>query len=202
MSFDCFIRFVALPGLLLSYAAGFFMLTDYSTRPAIASPIHPSGAIRSVLEEFHSDPDTVSILLFYHPQCPCTVAAIRSLQRAVPLLKSPVSVYAFAFYPLSEAESWIESDGTDLLRQIEGAKVVADPDGETAKLIGITTSGHCLVFEDERGIVFSGGINPLRSHEGDCPSLAQLIHCVNDASEPYTSWPIFGCTLANSQRLQ
>ncbi|OYP33164.1 hypothetical protein [Rhodopirellula sp. MGV] len=195
---DRLIRFVALPSLLASYLAGVIQLTDYSSRPSAVATNVVWSDVESLVAEVGGDTNVTTILFFYQPGCPCTVASARSLQRACPLLNTPYQIIAFAYLPEDAPADWIDTRTSETLLRISPIKLIDDAQGMIAQSLGITTSGHCLVLAPRRGGIFSGGLTSLRGHEGTGPSLTQFIHSINDASEPLSEWPVFGCSISST----
>ncbi|MCC9601701.1 hypothetical protein LOC67_14170 [Stieleria sp. JC731] len=195
---DRFIRLVALPGLLLSYIVGVVKLTDYASRPATTTYEISREAINEVVARHCSPGNRKCILFFYQPGCPCTVAAARNLQRISPLLDPHPDILAFAYQPDNAPSNWLKKRSTETLNRITSTKVIIDTNGKIAGSLGVKTSGHCIVYSKARGVIFSGGLTPLRGHEGTGPSLTQFTHCINDQDEPFTEWPVFGCSIADN----
>lgn len=177
------------------FSVGLFFLTDYQTRPGAGGEPQLREDLPSDGVFADRDPDSVAVLVFYHPKCPCTRAAMRDLARLTPKLRREVSIYGLAYRPTSESNEWIETDSTRILRDINGARIVSDPDALICRKFGVIVSGHMLVYSERGKLLFSGGITPSRGHEGSCLASDQMLRAIEEGAKPEREWPVFGCAI-------
>ncbi|MEM8735696.1 MAG: RedB, partial [Planctomycetota bacterium] len=185
------------PAIIL---AGVCQLTAYSARPGsvgtVPLTLPPSIVAASTLGELPAEAKT--LLVFYHPRCPCTRSTARNLARFAASFRNAVQIVAFGFQPNNTGSEWMDTDITRQFMSIEGCTVVPDLDAEMARSFDVHTSGHVLLYSHEGNLRFSGGITPSRGHEGESNSASQLVSLINSdelASLTASQWPCFGCRI-------
>ncbi|WP_286766000.1 MULTISPECIES: RedB [Rhodopirellula] len=188
---------IALSMLLLPGLIGMTQLVSYSSQPGKVGQSVPELLPCSLSgEEPFRGADQTTVLIFYHPHCPCTRATIRCMERMIASFASQPNIVAYAFIPSGEVDSWIESETTDKLRSFGNVSIVADHDAKASRQFDVATSGHVLVYNDAR-LSFSGGITPSRGHEGSCDSGAAFLNSINGESNQRVKWPVFGCAIVS-----
>ena len=204
--FDRLPNFISLGTCLLTIAIGSWILTDYSYRPGTQGDIATTlTSIEEVPELWPDDKATNSaqktLLLFYHPHCPCTKSAIRNLERLCVRFAGHAHIVAFGFCPDDEADSWIASGTTSTLKRLE-ARVIVDRNAEQCSAFGVKTSGHFLLYGGNGDLLFSGGITPGRGHEGSTHAASDLLQqVIGGQSNATKHWPVYGCPIATSKAL-
>ncbi len=170
---------------------GLLYMTDYSYRAedtvAVSRPA--DSAVEFGL------PRQNLLLFFYHPKCPCTLAAVEELEKLVATIQDSITIRAFAFCPAGQNRDWIETSATHRLRRIHEAVVVPDYDGEATHRWGITSSGHVLYFNHSETLVFSGGNTRGRGLVGECQPTHELLARIHGLSSELFSWPVYGCPI-------
>jgi hypothetical protein len=130
-----------------------------------------------------------SIIMFVHPECPCTRASLIELEA----LTTRAHDYAITIvFSAPDGEMWSRAS------RIAGAKLVADADGREARRFGAATSGHVVVYERDV-LRFAGGITGSRGHagfNGGRRAVEQIL--AGDAGE--TTRPVFGCAFTEAVR--
>src|SRR5206468_3960171 len=108
-----------------------------------------------------------TLLVFAHPQCPCTRATISELERLAAHCVDRLQIVV-AFLSLPElGEEWTHSALWDSAAAIPGVELRADRDGAIARQFGIDASGQTLLYDAAGRLVFEGGITGSRGHAGD-----------------------------------
>ena len=183
---------------------GSWLLTDYANRPGSQGDVAEQldkeivHAEWTLSQEF--DDSKCTLILFYHPHCPCTKAATRCLERLFTRFSDTPNFIAVAYCPSTERDSWIESSITANLRKKFGqTPIVIDPDGKYCERFGAFTSGHAILYDESGSLIFSGGITPGRGHEGHSSAASDLVAKVNGLSEEVIYWPVYGCTIIDSE---
>ncbi len=132
-------------------------------------------------------PDTATVVLFAHPDCPCTRASLAEL--------AAVADTAQARAVISVVFADHDSGGA---AGVPGAHAVVDHDGDEARRFGARTSGFVVVYDATGARRFAGGITAERGHVGD--NIGR--HAVLDAifARPGESThPVFGCALTDEE---
>ncbi|QEF96608.1 hypothetical protein Mal15_06360 [Stieleria maiorica] len=200
------------PILLMTFVAlfamsaiGFVQLTDYSSRPGKSGQaprrVTDVELCDTSLAGTFPSADVPTLLVFYHPKCPCTAATVRVLERLQPRFRPSLRITAVAYCPGDQDDAWIETRTTTALSKLTTSQVVVDHGGRLCKRFGVYVSGQVLLYDGEGRLSFSGGITPYRGHEGDSPSSLDLLKRINEPHDDLGSWPVFGCSmLSDSER--
>lgn len=146
-----------------------------------------------------------TLVVFLHPQCPCSMATVTELAKVVDHYRAPLKIYA------DIANSYLDSTTKQLkcvgesqpgatrlvkyVSEIPGVQLVPDPDSKIATAFGAETSGYTMLYNQHGKLVFAGGITSSRGHEGDNDSADSLIAALKGESSRATSAPVFGCRL-------
>jgi hypothetical protein len=134
-----------------------------------------------------------SLLLFVHPECPCSRASMEELAR---LMVSPRQLDAVVvFFAPESAPDWKNSDLYASARRIPGVRVVTDPDGSIGRQFGVRTSGQTLLFDTRGALAFNGGITIARGHAGDNEGVDAIAALLRGGAPLHRTTPVFGCSL-------
>lgn len=183
--------FVGLAWLAAS-GLGFFALMRYEARSGTAA--HPPGSWpRSA--EVRFDRARPTLLLFAHPQCPCTRATVGELDRIAARVGDRLNIQVLFLSDPSLGDAWTRSDLWKQAAGIPGVELRADPNGAIARRFGIETSGQVLLYAPDGHLVFQGGITALRGHAGDNAGSEAIEEFVRDGRAPISATPVFGCGL-------
>jgi hypothetical protein len=173
--------------------AGFVILGRETYRPApraiIAStfPASPTLAL---------DPQRYTLLVFVHPQCPCTEATLSNLDRLRTQAGGNLAVTIVFTIPPGAPPGWEKGRLWTAANHLTSVSILRDVNGVEARRFGVTTSGHVLVYTPQGLLLFSGGITPARGQEGDSPGGLAIIHLTKEHSpSDKVEKPVFGCTL-------
>ncbi len=108
-----------------------------------------------------------TLVMFAHPQCPCTRASLAELERIISKSQGTVTPWIVFYKPSHTDDGWERTDLWRTAAAIPGAHVISDPDGAEARHFHVATSGQTLLYDAEGRLLFSGGITAARGHEGD-----------------------------------
>lgn len=183
---------------------GTWILTDYSSRPGMSGDIISElSKIENIagIELSHSL-SAPSLLLFFHPHCPCTSSTVRNLQRLSSRFSVRTQILAIAYCPVGQPDSWTESALTQTLRGIADCVVIVDRGGIECERFGVMTSGHLLLYQASGQLAFSGGITPGRGHEGNCAATTDLLSKINSRTVQLVQWPVYGCQIISDGNSQ
>jgi len=169
---------------------GFVILERYSNSPgrAGAPPHRIAGTVKNRL------------LIFLHPECPCSTATIAELSRLMAERGPELSVTAYVFAPRSMGPLWASGGLYKSVQAIPGVNVKFDADGQFANAYGAYTSGQVLMYSGSGRLQFSGGITASRGHEGDNAGLDAIVGQVDHRLTVLQSTPVFGCALGGGTR--
>jgi hypothetical protein len=173
--------------------AGMLALAHHTSAPGTAAaPPRTTPAIPALSRRSHRP----SLFMFLHPRCPCSSASLNELSRLFAKTHEKMDFTILFVIPPGSPPDWHKSSLWANANSIQGLRVLLDQDGKFATQLGITTSGHCLVYDADDHLVFSGGITSGRGHEGESPgqSMVEGIASQPPADELRECFT-FGCQL-------
>ena len=136
-----------------------------------------------------------SLVVFIHPQCPCSRSSLGELARIIATGRNRVQTTVFFYLPSSSAEDWAHTDLWETAAAIPNVRVLADPDAAAAKRFGARTSGQALLYDANHRLVFSGGITAARGHSGDNDGRDAIVDQLFGRTPRRRTTPVFGCAL-------
>ncbi len=139
--------------------------------------------------------DQPTLVLFAHPQCPCTRATIGELALLMAHCQGRVKTYVLFLKPKDFPVDWEKTDLWDKAAAIPGVTAVTDQNGDEAARFNAYTSGQTMLYSSSGSLLFSGGITVSRGHSGDNPGRSAIISLVNSGHADHTTTPSFGCSL-------
>ena len=142
--------------------------------------------------------DRCTLVLFLHPQCPCSVASLANLDSIVAEARQPLEAYVLFVTPPGKAEGWDHTSLWNLAKRMKGLAVGSDPDATEARRFGAQTSGQTFLFSQTGRLMYSGGITPMRGHSGNCVGTLAILSALAGKSVAHRSSPVFGCALYDS----
>lgn len=139
--------------------------------------------------------DGLTLVMFVHPRCPCTVASVGELRRITGGLSQTPHLHLIVLQPLEHDEHWQNNDLVNQARQLPQADVHWDQGGKIAQLFGAKTSGQVLLFNPQGQCLYRGGITGLRGQEGPSREGDVLYGCIASGRQADHDYPVFGCAL-------
>jgi hypothetical protein len=147
-------------------------------------------------------PGQPTLVLFLHPQCPCSIATVGELERIMARCPAGVTLHAVFVRPEGMSQSWVESDLWRKAAAIPGVKVSQDEGGKVARLFQVGTSGEALVYDANGVLAFHGGITVARGHSGDNAGNDAVLALLRQEAAGEFTTPVFGCALRNDDDCQ
>ena len=179
----------------LAIGVGFAIVTDYSVRPSQPAQVLPHLPAETLSEAQKKRP---TLLLFAHPQCPCTRASIAELARLLAHHRGQVNVQVLFYHPLTQPREWVEAELWQQAKKLPN--VVVSTVGELdLRRFGVSTSGQSLLYDAAGKFVFSGGITSARGHEGDNTGRSAISTYLQTGEIPTAQTPVFGCALTEAE---
>jgi hypothetical protein len=184
---------------VLAAVAGFWVLAvaigalaglKYAGTPGrLAAP--PDEWPANVLTRSSSAKQT--LLIFLHPECPCSHATVEELARLM-AMRGGLEALVIFFDP-SGVPEWRRSDLHDSARRIPGVQVIQDRDGFIGQHFGARTSGQVLLYDSRGLLLFNGGITATRGHIGPNDGFDAIVAVVHGEVPTVRKTPVFGCAL-------
>ena len=172
--------------------AGIWFLWSYASRPG---PSGTAGAGWPRESALGLDPLRPTLVMFVHPQCPCSRASLDELDTLLARAAVRPATKAVFVRPAGTEPGWERKGLWASAEAIPGVEAVADSEGAEARRFGVQTSGHVLLFGPDGVRRFSGGITSARGHAGDNQGLSNVLDRLRDGTLPAAATPVFGCLL-------
>ena len=156
-----------------------------------------------------------TIVMFVHPDCPCTRASLGELAAAID--DAHAADAADAAHATHAAHAAHAADaahaaqaaaprvvlvavgsGDVATARVPGAIAFRDPDAAEARRFGAETSGFVLYYDAGGALRFAGGVTGSRGHTGDNVGrelLARALRGGPDAAPGIALHAVFGCAL-------
>ena len=199
-SFSTYVRRYALLGIflgwLLAVGVGFGALLRYSNTPGhLAAP--PSFWPRSA--KIHPQPRRATLIVFAHPQCPCTRATLGELAGILAHSQGSVDAYVYFYAPESRGAGWVRSELWRDAAAIPGVHPIEDIDGGEIRKFGAATSGQVLLYDASGRLQFNGGITASRGHAGDNDGRDAVASLLQSGRARLHTAFVFGCSLLGEE---
>ena len=187
-------RFVLCTIWIFSVGAGIAMVLNYQTASG-SSGITPEHWPAETQIPLDSKRDT--LIMFAHPQCPCTRASVEELNRLLAKCDSRIAAHVLFSRPENSPADWTQTSLRQSVAAIPGVTVQDDFNNAIAQKFGAETSGFVLLFNPQGQMLFKGGITGSRGHAGDNAGEEAIITLVNGKTSTIKQTPVFGCSLFN-----
>jgi hypothetical protein len=172
------------------------ILWAYKSTPGSSGSIHPiQWPVESSMKR---DPEHPTLLMFGHPNCPCTRASINELARLAARFQDRLKIYVIFTIDGQSTENLEQTHLWQSSMLIPGAKVLRDVNGKEAQRFEVETSGHTMMYSRDGSLVFSGGITQVRGHEGDSFGRQRIISLITTGKADRNDSPVFGCSLLSA----
>ena len=137
------------------------------------------------------------LLFFAHPKCPCTDAGIKELSKIMAKLEGKVETHIIFYHPPKMSKQWVKSTLWQKATKLKGANVLIDSNGELVKQFQPKTSGQVYLYDNnkQQSLIYSGGINSSRGHEGDNTGSNSVTNWVLHKKRVSNVFAVFGCSL-------
>jgi hypothetical protein len=176
---------------------GISVLWKYSTTPGTPATAPLNWPATAKIERNKA---RATLLMFAHPQCPCTSASLGELAIILAHAQGRLDADVFFYRPADKPLAWMKTDLWTSANAIPGVHVFEDRDAAAAKSFGTFTSGQTLLYDSDGRLRFKGGITAFRGHSGDNAGRTAITALLQ--SEPsglnfpaVVTTPVLGCSL-------
>jgi len=183
-----FVLFAWVGGLV----AGAAIIMDYQFTPGARPlevrvwPVKASHTLSILLP---------TLILFAHPECPCSDASLDELASLVASHPGRIQSIVYFYKPSTFPNNWEKTKLWFKAARIPGATVVLDVDGVQAQIFHAVTSGATYLFSPNGMTVFQGGITKGRGQRGLNPGLVAIESYLSDGKEERREARTYGCSL-------
>lgn len=141
-----------------------------------------------------------TLVMFAHPQCPCSRASIGELAIIMAQTRSELDAHVIFYRPAGEPSNWARTDLWKNARAVPGVRTYEDRAGMIAQSFGAFTSGQTLLYDSGGHLLFNGGITASRGHSGDNYGRDAIIGLLRGQAAPKNPLPVFGAVFGCSLR--
>jgi hypothetical protein len=181
---------------LLAASMGSWALIKYESTPGGSGMTPENWPAQSSISWIPGD---YRLVMFAHPQCPCTRASINELNRLLARCSGPVMTKVLFIQPGKMPDNWVRGSLWKSAAAIPGLSVQADTDGMEARRFGAETSGFTVLYAPDGRLLFKGGITPGRGHAGDSAGCAAIVSHLAGKRVGMRQTPVFGCGLLDCE---
>ena len=171
---------------------GLRVVWAYDNAPGVIARAPKQWPAQSALA---SARDRSTLVVFAHPQCPCTRASIGELAEVLARTERQPRTYVVFLKPTELADGWEKTALWQTAAGLPGVTVLRDDGGREARAFGVETSGQTLLYDSRGALVYNGGITRSRGHAGDNDGRAALIALIGRAPTDRSGANVFGCPL-------
>lgn len=176
----------------LAVGAGFTGLLRYSNEPGESQPVPASWPRASRIPRAQ---DRATLVMFAHPQCPCTQASVSELARLMARFDGRLAAYVVFPKPAEVGEDWDHTALRSRAGAIPGVSVLSDDGGLEAARFRAVTSGATVLYAADGRLLFNGGITSARGHEGDSFGMERIRSLLTTGKADRADAPVFGCII-------
>jgi hypothetical protein len=181
---------------IIAVGVGMWSLMAFDTTPGgsgLTSATWPSGTSTTF------QAGRTNLVIFAHPNCPCTRASLGELGEIMVRSKGLISARVLFYQPTKRPADWDKDDLSSLARALPQVTIHDDIDGMEAARFGATTSGYTVVYDVYRKLRFRGGITRARGQVGASAGRQIILSLLNQTHVIERETPVFGCSLIASR---
>jgi hypothetical protein len=172
-------------------AAGFAYFWNYENIPGPRAAVPAVWPLKSRIAKTAGLP---TLVMFAHPQCPCTRASIGELAVLMAQSMGRVRAHVIFYKPHGFPDEWARTDLWTSAAAIPGVEVSCDEEGVEARQFGAETSGFVVLYDGHGQLRYNGGITSERGHSGDNEGRSAIVAILNDGTPRVAAMPVFGCS--------
>ncbi len=137
--------------------------------------------------------DVQHLFVFLHPRCPCSRATVQEFLSIVDRIDDRCDCTAYLVCPGDTGREFAEGKILEALRTSKKINIVYDLGGDSAKRMGVRTSGHTFLFSASGNLLFEGGITGARGQIGENGGKHGLSDKLASPGKTLFRWPVYGC---------
>lgn len=189
------VLYILTTGWFVLVLAGFAQMAEYQSTPGQSA--QPANGF-PVNTQITPVPATATVVMFIHPQCPCTRASLSELERLQCQVPATTRIYIVCAWPPDAPDNWADTPLVHSAQSLQRIKFVNDVDRTLLTAFDSKTSGETFVYDEHCGLVFHGGITRGRGHEGDNAGRSAIGQLLNHGTASTVETPVFGCPLRST----
>jgi hypothetical protein len=182
---------------LLATTACMALLWRYKARPGEAATAPTHWPTTSTIPR---DSDLPTLVMFTHPECPCTRASLEELSEVMAQVGGKVHAWVLLVRPPGVGRDWDDTEMRQQAQAIRGVTVRTDVDGQEAERFGAHVSGQVLLYDASGALAFAGGITGSRGHVGNNVGRQRVISLIASHTADAPTAYVYGCDLLGEAR--
>lgn len=186
----------AIGAWLAIIAAGSYILMKYEYTPSGRN----SSIMRLPVDTKLKLSEPLSLVMFLHPDCPCSAASLRNLIQLQKMTQDRYALHLFFYKPSEFPDSWVKTSLWETAHTLKSARIYVDIAAVEARRFNAVTSGETFMLANDGTLLFTGGLTRGRGVDGKNPGLAYLSQPVNRLQKTIVKQPIFGCSLISPRK--
>jgi hypothetical protein len=167
-------------------------MEGYAARPGEAGSPPSHWPEESLVRR---DVNRSTLLVFLHPQCPCSEASLEELRLVLDRCGLRVSAHALLLLPIHRPGGSGRSKIEEELAGLNDVCTEPDTGGSEARRFRVETSGHVVIYDTQGRLSYSGGITAARGQQGENLGRAAVIDLILGEGGAQQGTPVFGCPL-------
>ncbi len=175
---------------------GEYILLNYQKMPGLSANPPDFWPSDTSIKRSLNQP---TLLMFVHPQCPCTRASIGELALLMTHCRNKLTGRVLFLKPEKFSAQWVRSDLWNDASMIPGVETILDDGGRQAKHFGAQTSGQTLLYSSDGRLIFKGGMTGSRGHSGDNPGRSAVEDLILRRAAENQEHAVFGCSLVDKK---
>lgn len=145
--------------------------------------------------QIEHDNKRLNLLVFIHPRCRCS-ENIDEHVLAVKEAASGSTTTTFIFFCAEDKpDTWAQNSTWDRLNADGEHKLLIDRGGVEAKRFNVSASGHCMLFDTNQHLLFSGGLGADKEGNPSSQAIATLTTQLSESESDVSAFPVVGCSL-------
>jgi hypothetical protein len=136
-----------------------------------------------------------TLLVFAHPQCPCSEASVEELASIVADAGYKLDVRVLFYAPEQQTDEWVHGRLWRNALIIPGLRPIEDRNGVEVRRFRVAASGQALLYDAAGHLRFNGGITASRGHSGGNDGRDAILSLALHGSSKRATTPVFGCSL-------
>jgi hypothetical protein len=183
---------VAVTVWLLAAITGMALVWRYKATPGTPADAPAQWPAPSAIPR---TPGRPQLVMFAHPECPCTRASLEELSVIMSRVRGKVDASVLFIRPRGVEAGWEDTATRRRAEAIPGVSVRVDVDGREAERFGARVSGQVVLYDETGVLRFAGGITGVRGHVGDNIGRQRLLSFIDSHRADAPTSHVFGCDL-------
>ena len=175
-------------------ALGFCVFWSYGATPGRAAR-GAVAATRPAASLGRAPAGRASLVMFVHPQCPCSRASLDALAGLLADRRDALDA-SVVFADVADGETPVESSALwARATSMPGVRMRRDVGGALAVRFDAHTSGQAFCYAADGALTFSGGLTAARGQDGDSAGRRAVDATCAGVGGGDVAAPVFGCPL-------